>query len=89
MTRIRLNIEELVLHGFDAANRHVIGDAIQAELERRFAAGSLPPTWRGGTVIERAANAHARVPATPRGTGTAIGAALHHSLTTMPQGERK
>ena len=42
-----------------------------------------------GTVIERAANAHARVPATPRGTGTAIGAALHHSLTEMPQGERK
>ena len=33
-----LNIEELVLHGFERADRHVIADALEAELQRLLAA---------------------------------------------------
>ena len=31
---VELNIEELVLHGFDPANRYAIGDALERELTR-------------------------------------------------------
>jgi hypothetical protein len=32
--RIRIEIEELVLHGFDPRDRHRIGEALRAELTR-------------------------------------------------------
>ena len=31
---IHLHVEEIVLHGVDAADRHAIGDAVRAELAR-------------------------------------------------------
>lgn len=33
---VELHIEELVLHGFDPANRYAIGEAIERELARLF-----------------------------------------------------
>jgi hypothetical protein len=89
MRRIRLTIEELVLHGFDAANRRAIGDAVQAELARHLAAGGLPSAWHSGAAIERAATADVHLPVLPRDAGTAIGAALHHSLSTLHTRGRK
>ena len=34
MTEVRFHIDELVLHGFDARQRHAIADAVQTELTR-------------------------------------------------------
>lgn len=37
--RIEVTIEELVLHGLPAAQRHTIGDAVAREIERALATG--------------------------------------------------
>jgi hypothetical protein len=85
MTRIVVHIEELVLHGFDAASRHTIGDAARAEIERRLSAGDIPQYWQGGAAIDRIAAIETKLPATPRHAGAAIGAAVHRGLVA-PQG---
>jgi hypothetical protein len=82
MTTVVIHIEELVLHGFDAADRHAIGDAVQAEIERRFSAEALPPAWRQGAAIDRVAAGDVRLPASARGAGRTIGGAVHRSLST-------
>ena len=38
---VHVHIEELVLHGFDPADRHRIGDAVQGELARLLAERGL------------------------------------------------
>ncbi len=85
MTRIVVHIEELVLHGFDAASRHTIGDAARAEIERRLSAGDIPHIWRRGAAIDRIAAGEMRLPVAPRQAGAAIGAAVYRSLV-VPQG---
>lgn len=40
---VDLHIEELVLHGFPAGDRHRIGDAVQRQLARLFAEQGVPP----------------------------------------------
>jgi len=48
---IQVHIEELVLHGFDPANRCGIADAVQSELARLFAEqGASDALRRGGEV---------------------------------------
>ena len=39
---LRLNVEELELRGFAAADRHAIGDALQHELTRLFVEQGVP-----------------------------------------------
>jgi hypothetical protein len=82
---IVLHIEELVLHGFAAASRHAIGDALRVEIERRLGEGGVPEAWARGGAIDRISAGEVHVPALARGAGNAIGAAVHHSLT---RGER-
>ena len=41
---IDLHIQELVLHGFPAGDRHRIGDAVQRQLARLFAEQGVPPS---------------------------------------------
>jgi hypothetical protein len=40
--RVELHIEELVLHGVDARDRHLVADTLERELGRLFAEGPLP-----------------------------------------------
>lgn len=40
-TVIELHIEEMILHGFDHADRHTIGDAVERELARLIRNGGL------------------------------------------------
>jgi len=42
--KIELRIEELVLDGFDPADRDRIAGSLKSELERLFAEGGLPPS---------------------------------------------
>ena len=40
---IEMRIEQLVLHGFSPAGRHLIGQAVEHELVRMFAERGAPP----------------------------------------------
>ena len=42
---IDVHIEELVLHGFEPANRWLIADALERELHELLTAKGLPPQW--------------------------------------------
>jgi hypothetical protein len=85
MTTLHVHIDELVLHGFDAASRHGIGDAVQAELQRRFAeqASMLSP---GAPIedlsLDRLHTAPVTLSAHAQRDGSAIGAVLHQSLSS-------
>ena len=50
---IVIEIDELVLHGFPPADRHRIGEAVQAELARIFVERGLPAAWSGGGAAAR------------------------------------
>lgn len=50
---VELRIEELVLHGFTPAERYRIGDAVERELARLFAAQGVPATLGQGREITR------------------------------------
>lgn len=43
-TEIELHIEELVLDGFNAADRYRIGDMIERELSRLLSESGVPPS---------------------------------------------
>jgi len=51
--RIELHIEELVLEGFEPADRHRIGDAVERELARLFGAQGLPTHFAESIEVER------------------------------------
>ena len=42
---IEVHIEELILHGFEPANRWRIGDALGQELRGLLAANGVPSSW--------------------------------------------
>jgi hypothetical protein len=47
-SRIEVQIEELVLHGFFSLDRHAVGDAVERELAARIAEhGSVAPLSAG------------------------------------------
>ncbi len=49
---VEVHIEELVLHGFPAAGRQDLAEALGRELQRRFSGNALPPAWESGLEIE-------------------------------------
>jgi hypothetical protein len=76
--RLEVHIEEVVLHGFAGADRRRVGDALQAELERQFAAQELPSFGDKGVCIARlSCTAFA---STAGATSDRIGTGLAHSL---------
>lgn len=49
--RIEINIEKLVLEGFEHADRHQIGEAVEQELIRLFTEQGIPPGLeKGGNI---------------------------------------
>jgi hypothetical protein len=50
---IEVHIDELILHGFNPADRHQIGDAVQTELVRLLETKELAQSIRRGASIER------------------------------------
>ncbi|MBW4686853.1 MAG: hypothetical protein KME40_17540 [Komarekiella atlantica HA4396-MV6] len=49
---LELHIEELILHGFPASDRHRIGAAVQQELTRLFTQGIPPSLSQGGAIAQ-------------------------------------
>lgn len=84
-----IEIDELVLHGFPAADRYRIGDAVQAELARIFAERGLPGTrmddagaaWLDGGSF----NVAAGMPTASVGTGTAE--AVYRAVAAVPDNQ--
>ncbi|MGA2288457.1 hypothetical protein [Bradyrhizobium sp.] len=76
--RLELHIEELALHGFASRDRHRVGDALQAELERQFAAQDL--SWLGDKSIAVARLSCAAIKSAPGAPPNTIGAALARGL---------
>jgi hypothetical protein len=77
--RVRIEIDELVLHGFEHADRHEIADALRAEL-----AGALAE-WQpagGRTVTHLDAGSFGVPPGgPPSATGRAIGQQVGRAIT--------
>jgi hypothetical protein len=78
--RVIVHIEEMVLHGFAAVDRHAIAEAVQRELQARLATSSPGALLRGGTVLEHLAAPAARLDRAAGANGRAIAAALHGVL---------
>ena len=67
---VRVEIDELVLHGFEPADRHEIADALRAELAGALA-GWHPGEGRMATHLD-AGSFDVPATATPAATGQAI-----------------
>jgi hypothetical protein len=52
LTSVELHIEELVLHGFEPADRYRIGETVERELARLFAEEGVPATLTSGLEAE-------------------------------------
>lgn len=78
---LELHIEELVLHGFAPGDRRRIGDAVERELARLFAA-EAPRALAQGAEIERldAGSFRAAQGSTPEAIGAQIAQALYGGL---------
>jgi len=86
---IVIEIDELVLHGFPAADRYRIGEAVQAGLARIFAERGLPGTSLQSMTAARldggAFNVAAGLPADAVGNGVA--AAVHRAVAAAPDSQ--
>jgi hypothetical protein len=77
--RVILHIDELVLHGTPAHERHALGDIVREALTRRLQAGSVADWPRGGAGIDLL-RAPMRPAAGLQGRGEAIAAAVHGAV---------
>lgn len=80
---IRLNIGELVLHGFPATNRHRVADALTRELTTLLGENGLPPHWRGADPSSREPTARLEIP--PDCSPELLGRAIARALTGGPR----
>ncbi|MBD2520627.1 hypothetical protein H6G93_37960 [Nostoc sp. FACHB-973] len=79
---IQLHIEELVLHGFAASDRYLIGAAVQQELTRLFAENGVPPAINQNGEIGRLNGGAFNVPqgAKPEVIGIQVAQAIYGGL---------
>lgn len=79
---IKLHIGELVLHGFEAADRTRIGAALETELARLLAAGDPSALTNAGQVARLDGGAFEMPAHTgPEVTGTRLARAVYDGLT--------
>jgi hypothetical protein len=78
---VTVEIGELVLHGFPPGDRHAIGDAVRAELQRLVEAHGVPDAGRSAARVD-AGEVHAGP--TPQATGVAVARAVHAGLGAAP-----
>ena len=80
--KINLHIKELVLEGFDSADRHRIGDAVERELARLLAINDAPPSLASDHSVEQlhGGTFEAARGAKPEFVGAQIAAVIHGGL---------
>lgn len=79
MTRVDLRIDELVLDGVAARDRHRVADAIERELARLIADRGLPPALRSADE-PRAPAIVVTAGARPDDLGKSVAAAIYGAL---------
>lgn len=92
-----LHIDELVLHGFTAADRYEIAATVERELARLFRGGNAPAPWLhrlaggGDAVLYRLDAGAFDVPhdAPPQAIGSQIAQAIHQGLGGGPEGDAR
>ncbi len=77
--KIRVEIDEVVLHGFDPRDRHSIGDAVQSELARLLTAAA-PDLAAAGDRQRIDAGRFDAAGAGPAAIGRGAAGALYRSL---------
>jgi hypothetical protein len=79
---LELQIEDLVLDGFPAADKDRIGRALQAELERLFAEEGVPPSLGSGGDVALPDNGSLKVApnASPEAVGAQVARALYGGM---------
>jgi hypothetical protein len=79
---IKLHIDEVVLHGFESADRARFGAALETELARLLAAGD-PAALTGVNQVARLDGGSFEMPthAAPEVTGTRLARAVYDGLT--------
>ena len=79
VSRIEVEIDELVLHGFDRVDGRAVADAVERTLASRLAAGEIRPR-----AADRVDGGSFAVPtrASPQAIGTSVAGRLHRSLGT-------
>jgi hypothetical protein len=87
---IKLHIEELVLHGFESADRAALGAALETELARLLAAGDAESLTRAGRVARLDGGAF-ELPAHagPEVAGTRLARAVYDGLTGQAAGRKE
>lgn len=77
VSRIEVEIDSLVLHGFDRIDGRAVADAVERTLASRLTAGGIRPR-----PADRIDGGSFSVPAhaSPRAIGNAVGRRLHGSL---------
>jgi len=76
---VALNIDELVLHGFAARDRHRIAEAVQREMTRLITLHGMPDAWRTNPPVMQAQQFTAVHDAKPHALGTAIARSVYGS----------
>lgn len=79
---VELHIDELVLHGFQPAQRYAIGDAFERELARLFNERGVPPGTREAIEIAEvnAGTIHLSAGANDEATGRQLARAIYGGL---------
>lgn len=81
--QIEVEIEQLVLEGFDPRDRARIGAALERELGRLLGEGGVPGAWgAGGSVAHLDAGSFEMTPGgSAESVGASIAAALHGGVS--------
>ncbi len=84
---IELHIEELVLHGFEPAQRRAIAQAVEEALSRLLTERGLPPGWAEGAQIDRldAGQFEVMPAAPPSAIGVQVAQALYTGAAGSPE----
>lgn len=85
--RINVRIEELVLHGFAATDRHRIATAVQQELARQLRQSGMPEPAGSASALAFISGGAFHVPAgaAPGTIGARIGASIYRGLQGQSQ----
>ncbi|MFB3921946.1 MAG: hypothetical protein ACE145_09500 [Terriglobia bacterium] len=80
---VEVQIDELVLYGFDPRHRHRIGDAVECELKRLFEGGAQGITCASAVEVSRldAGTLSAAPDATPASLGALLAQTVFRAMT--------
>lgn len=88
--RLRIDIEEVVLNGFPASDRHAIGESLSQELERLFSDVKVHLPFRRGMELPSMITGPISLPAQagPDVVGAEVARVVYGSLNAGAKGKK-